>query len=88
MDKELGVMVPNSLKEYPIKDRKVIICKNPKQLKLENFGESYNGLEDAKEVDLVDQEEEPRMVWIAMNVMSNKETLLVQKLKEHRDVFA
>ena len=51
-------------------------------------GESYDGLENAKKIDLAKEGEEPRPAYIATNLEPDKEELLIKALKEHRDVFA
>ena len=60
----------------------------PKQQKPETPGDSYDDLEDAKQVNTANEGEEPKMVWIATYLTSNEEDLLIQLLKEHKDVFA
>ena len=60
----------------------------PKRQKLETPGEAYDGLEDAKQVNVANEGEESQMVWIAIDLMSNEEEFLIQMLKEHKDVFS
>ena len=86
-DEELGVTVPTGLKKYTIEDRKVIL-QQPMRQKPDTPGISYDGPEDAKQINLANKGEEPRHVWIATDLSLDKETLLIQTLKEHRDVFA
>ena len=49
---------------------------------------SYNGLEYAKQVDLENLGEEPKLVCIATNLAHEEEELLIHTLKEYRDVIA
>ena len=44
--------LPNAFKRYTIQDRTILLHK-PKRKKPTKKGESYEGLEDAKKVDLV-----------------------------------
>ena len=81
MYKQIGVMIPNGPKKYTIEDWKAVML-NPKQQKLKTPGEAYDGLEDAKKVNVASKGKEPQMVWIAMDLMSNEEELLIQMLKE------
>ena len=60
----------------------------PKRQKPETPGDSYDGPEDDKQVNIANEGEEPKMVWIATDLTSNEEDLLIQLLKEHKDVFA
>ena len=60
----------------------------PKRQKPLEEGESYEGPKDAKQVDLAQEGEEPKKVWIATDLTPDKETLLISTLKEYRDVFA
>ena len=50
--------MPDGLKKYTIADRKVILQK-PMHQKPETLGVSYDGPEDAKQVDLANLGEEP-----------------------------
>ena len=84
---EKNIEMPYGLKKYTIADRKVIlqrpICQKP-----ETPGVSYDGPEDAKQVDLSRSREEPRLVWIATNLAQDEDELLVNMLKEYPNVFA
>ena len=51
-------------------------------------GESYDGPEDAKQVNLANEGEEQKLVWIATDLTPDEEQLLVRTLKEYKDVFA
>ena len=86
-EEELGVTVPDGLKKYTIEDRKIIMQK-PIRQKPDTPGVSYDGPEDAKQINLANEGEEQRMVWIATNLASDEEQLLIQTLKDHKDVFA
>ena len=79
--------LPSAFKKYTIQDRTVLLQK-PKRQKHTEEGEPYEGLEDAKQVDLALEGEEPKKVWIATNLTPGKEALLLSTLKEYRDVFA
>ena len=58
---EVNTDMPDGLKKYTIEDRKIILQK-PMRQKPETPGVSYDGPEDAKQVDLAQQGEEPRKV--------------------------
>ena len=81
-DNELGVTVPDGLKKYTIEDRKIILQK-PMRQKPDTPGESYDGPEDAKQVNLANEGEEQKLVWIATDLTPDEEQLLIQTLKEH-----
>lgn len=49
---------------------------------------SYDGPEDAKQVDITEPGTEPRKVWIATDLTPDEEELLMSTLKEYKDVFA
>ena len=79
--------LPSAFKKYTIQDRTILLEKPKRQKPLE-VGESYEGPEGAKQVDLAQEGEEPKKVWIATNFTLDKEALLILTLKEYRDVFA
>ena len=79
--------MPKGLKKYTVEDRKVILQK-PVRQKPKAPGVSYDGPEDAKQVDLAGLGEEPRQVWIATDLAHEEEELLVKTLREYKDVFA
>ena len=56
--------------------------------KPDSLGVSYDGPEDSKQVNLVEEGEEPRMVNIAKDLSPDKEELIVKTLREYKDVFA
>lgn len=49
---------------------------------------SYDGLGDAKRIDLAYPGEEPKLVYIATDLSPKEEQPLIELLKEYRDVFA
>ena len=77
---EEEVDVPSTFKSYTIQDRKIML-QQPKRVKLEQLGESYNGPKDAKKVDIANPREDPRRVYIATNLAPKEETLLIVTLK-------
>ena len=79
--------MPNAFKRYTIQDRTILLQKPKRQKPIENK-ESYEGLEDAKQVDLALEGEEPRKVWIATDLSPEEEALFISTLREYRDVFA
>ena len=84
---EESIDMLDGLKKYTIADRKVILQK-PMRQKPETPGVSYDGPEDAKQVDLANLGEEPKLVWIATDLAHEEEELLIHTLKEYCDVFA
>ena len=52
------------------------------------LGVSYDGLEDAKKINLVEQREDPRPTWIATNLSQEEEELLISTLKKYKDEFS
>ena len=79
--------MPSAFKRFTIQDRTILLHK-PKRQKPVEAEESYEGPEDAKQVDLALEGEEPRKVWIATNLSPEEEALLISTLREYRDVFA
>ena len=79
--------VPDNFKRYTIQDRRIVLEK-PKRIPTGQPGESYDGPEQAKQVDLAEPGEDPRLGWIATDLTEEEESLLVSTLKEYRDVFA
>ena len=86
-DEETNGIMPESLKKFTIQDQKIILQK-PVRQKPELLGVSYDGPKDSKQVNLVDEGEEPRMVNIATDLSPDEEELLVKTLREYKDVFA
>ena len=86
-EEELGVTVPDGLKKYTIEDRKIILQK-PMRQKPDTPGISYDGPKDAKQINLAEGGEEQKLVCIATDLAPDEEQLLIQTLKDHRDVFA
>ena len=76
---------PNSFKNYRIQDRKIVNL-TPMRLKLDTSRESYDGSKDAEKIFLDGLREESS--WIATDLVSNEEELLIITLKEYKDVFA
>lgn len=64
------------------------MLQQPMRQKPDKPGVSYDGPEDAKEVNIAELGAEPRNVWIATNLSPDEEELLVATLKEYRDVFS
>ena len=54
----------------------------------QKLGESYDGLENAKRIDLTENGEEPKPTYIVADLELKEEELLIATLKEYRDVFA
>ena len=50
--------------------------------------ESYDGPENSKQVNLTGKNEEPRQLWIALELVEDEEKLLIETLKSYKDVFA
>ena len=59
--------VPDNFKRYTIQDRTIVLEK-PKRTPTGQPGESYDGPEQAKQVDIAEPGMEPKMVWIAMDL--------------------
>ena len=77
---------PSNFKKYTIQDRKIFL-QQPIRQKPEEPGISYDGPEDAKQIDLAEPGEEPRQVWIAIDLTPEEESLLISTLKDYRDVL-
>ena len=73
---EEGITVPSNFKTYTVQDRK-ILTQSPRRDKPTNLGESYDGLEEVKQIDLAKPREEPKPVYIAANLQPQEEELLV-----------
>ena len=81
-----NMSVPSHFKRYMIQDRKVIVQQPMRTL--EAPGQSYDGPENAKRIDLAEEEEDPRPAYIANDLLPEEEELLIKTLKEYKDVFA
>ena len=51
-------------------------------------GQSYDGPKNAKRIDLVEEGEDSRPTYIAMDLLPKEEELLIKTLKEYKDMFA
>ncbi|MCO5549970.1 hypothetical protein L7F22_003447 [Adiantum nelumboides] len=78
--------VPSHYKKYTLQDRKIIVEQSVRELRKQ--GESYEGPENTKKIDLAKLDEEPRPAYIADDLSEEEEELLLSLLKEYRDVFA
>ena len=67
-----AISVPSNCKRYTIEDR-TIKLQTPQRVKPQQQGESYDGPEDAKWVDLANPGEEPRPVYIATDLLPEEE---------------
>ena len=65
-----AMMVPSHFRKYTIKDRKIVI-KQPNRSS-QQPGESYNGPENAKKIDLADEEQEPRPACICHGLRASR----------------
>ena len=83
----VGHDILNNFKQFTIQDRK-IVWEKPKRQPTGQKGESYDGPEQAKQVDLAELGQDPKTVWIATDLESEEETKLISTLKEYKDVFA
>ena len=86
-DNEGKVDVPSNFKSYTIQDRKIML-QQPKRVRPKIAGELYDGLKDAKKIDLANPGEESRPIYIVTNLNPNEEELSIATLKEYKDVFA
>ena len=87
VEEEEGITVPSNFKTYTVQDRK-IMTQSPQRDKPTNLGESYDGPEEVKQVDLAQLGQDPKPVYIATNLQPQEEELLIETLKQYRDVFA
>ena len=55
----------------------------PKRQKPLEKRESYEGPEDAKQVDLALEGKEPQKVWIAIDLTPDEEALIISTLREY-----
>ena len=82
-----AISVPSNFKRYTIEDRKIKL-QAPQRVKPQNIGESYDGPEDAKLVDLAEEGETSKPVYIATDLVATEEELLIEILKQYKDIFA
>ena len=80
-----ALSAPLHFKCYTIQDQKIVL-QQPKR-DPQKPGESYDGLENSKKIDLAEEGEETRPIWIASE-LEPEEHKLVETLREYRDVFA
>ena len=79
--------VPSNFKHFTVQDRQVVL-QRPNRQKPKMPRVSYDGLEDAKKIDLAEPGEEPKPTWIATDLSQEEEELLISMLKKYKDVFA
>ena len=84
---EEGIMVPSNFKNYTIQDQR-IVTQSPNCERPTNPVESYDGPKEVKKIDLAQLGEEPKPMYIATNLQTQEEELLIKTLKQYRDVFA
>lgn len=78
--------MPSHFKRYTIQDRKIVV-QQPKRTS-QTLGESHDGPENAKQVNLAIEGEEPRPTYIANDLDEEEEKILMATLEEYKDVFA
>ena len=78
--------VPSHFKKYTIEERKIVTQQPIRSA--QNLGESYDGPENAKKINLANEGEEPKPAYIATDLDPEEEALLIETLKEYKDVFA
>ncbi|MCO5559260.1 hypothetical protein L7F22_012855 [Adiantum nelumboides] len=78
--------VPTHYIKYTLQDRKIIVEQPVRDLR--EKGESYEGPQYAKKIDLVKPRDELRPTYIANDLNEEEEELLLNLFKEYRDVFA
>ena len=76
MDEGNPINVPSNFKRYTTEDR-TIKLQTPQRVKPQQQGESYDSPEDAKRVYLANQGEEPRPVYIAIDLLLEEEERLL-----------
>ena len=86
IDKEEIQNLPSRFKKYNVQDRKIIVQQLMRTS--QKSRESYNGLENAKKIDLAKNGEEPKLAYIAVDLEPEEEELLIATLKEYKDVFS
>ena len=79
-DDSEAISVPSHFRKYTIKNRNIVI-KQPNRTS-QQPGESYDGPENAKKIDLADEGQESRPAYIAMDLELAEEELLIRTLKE------
>ena len=86
-DTDSGVLnAPSHFKSYTVEERKVIL-QHPKR-EPQNPDESCDGPENSKQVNLAGENEEPKHVWVASELDEQEEKMLIETLKNYKDVFA
>ena len=85
-DKKYTKSLPSHFKRYTVQDRKIVVQQPTRTL--QNPGESYNGLENGKKINLAEENEDPRPAYIAADLEPEDEKMLIAALKEYKDVFA
>ena len=78
-DKKDTQTLPSHFKRYTAQDRKIVVQQPTRTL--QNLGESYDGLENTKKIDLAMEGEEPRLAYIAADLEPEEENMLVTSLK-------
>ena len=75
-EKQENMSVPSHFKRYAIQDRKVIVQQPMRTM--ETPGQSYDGPENAKRIDLAEEGEDPRPAYIANDLLPQRRRIVNQ----------
>ncbi|MCO5612856.1 hypothetical protein L7F22_067127 [Adiantum nelumboides] len=81
-----AISVPSHYKRYIVEDIKILLQKPIR--KSPGEGQSYDCPHQSNSVDLAQEGEEPKPVFLANDLTLEKEALLIDTLKHYRDIFA
>ena len=85
--REIDNSVPIHNKKYAVEERK-IVWQKPNHEQPITTGISYNGLADAKKIDLASPREDAKLVYTAKDLEPNEEQELLKILQEYKYMFA
>ena len=85
-DKGKTHSLSSHFKRYTVQDRKIVV--QQPVWNSQNPRESYDRLKNAKKINLTEDGEEPILTYIAADLEPKEEELLIETLKEYKDVFA
>ena len=67
-------------------DERKLVLQNPIR-EPQGPDKSYNGPKNSKQLNLVEENKEPRKVWIAFELAKKEKSLLIENRKSYKDIF-
>lgn len=85
-EQEDGLSVPSHFKKYTIKERKIVVQQSDENSP--NSWSMYQGPKNGKRLDLVNEGEEQRPLYIATDLDLEEEEILIKTFRENREMYS